>query len=203
MGHYPDEETFVTQPGMSSGPPAAPPAGPINLGFVTVLNEANGYVGGYLVTNTWGRPLEFRLSSAVVPNRVQQILYADTLEPYVCADLIAKTLIDKAGLVIHLLVTDRPAVLEVRHKLEVPVVWVAPPEDAQARRWADQGWQVQAASAARGPVVCHPRYGDDVARARAVLGRIDSALDLGEPFGRVRDAIGEARKLGVTAARAA
>src|SRR5437879_1147063 len=31
----------------------------INLGFLTVLHEANGYLGGYLVTNNWGRPLEF------------------------------------------------------------------------------------------------------------------------------------------------
>src|SRR4051794_16064971 len=27
--------------------------GPINLGFLTVLHEANGYLGGYLVTNNW------------------------------------------------------------------------------------------------------------------------------------------------------
>ena len=45
-----------------------------------MLHEASGYLGGYLVTNTWGRPLEFRLSSAVQPNRVQQILYAGTME---------------------------------------------------------------------------------------------------------------------------
>src|SRR4051812_10940115 len=35
---------------------------PLNLGFLVVLND-NGYLGGYLVTNAWGRPLEFRLSS--------------------------------------------------------------------------------------------------------------------------------------------
>src|SRR4051812_47750949 len=52
---------------------------PLNVGFLTVLHEAGGYVGGYLVTNGWGRPLEFRLSTAVQPNRVQQILYAATL----------------------------------------------------------------------------------------------------------------------------
>src|SRR2546423_15306908 len=84
--------------------PTAPAAGTpdkrnalTSLGFLTVLNEANGYVGGYLVTNTWGRPLEFRLSSAVQPNRVQQILYAGTLLSYLCADLIGKTLVDKTA----------------------------------------------------------------------------------------------------------
>ena len=29
----------------------------VNLGFLTVLHETNGWLGGYLVTNQWGRPL--------------------------------------------------------------------------------------------------------------------------------------------------
>lgn len=100
-----------------------------NLGFLTVLHEATGYLGGYLVTNDWGRPLEFRLSSAVQPNKVQQILYGPTLVSYVCADLIGKTLVDKAGSPVRLVFTDREEVLDLRLKLEVPVVWLAPLED--------------------------------------------------------------------------
>src|SRR4051812_23734213 len=49
------------------------------LGFLSVLQENGGFLGGYLVTNYWGRPVEFRLSTAVQPNRVQQILYGPTL----------------------------------------------------------------------------------------------------------------------------
>src|SRR4051794_26914456 len=30
---------------------------PLNVGFLTVLHEPSGYLGGYLVVNTWGRPL--------------------------------------------------------------------------------------------------------------------------------------------------
>src|SRR5437588_8117327 len=41
----------------------------MNLGFLTIVQENGSYQGGYLVTNLWGRPLEFRLSSAVQPNR--------------------------------------------------------------------------------------------------------------------------------------
>ena len=65
------------------------------VGFLSVLHESGGYVGGYLVTNAWGRPLEFRISSAVQPNRVQQVLYGDTLAAYLCGELIGKTLADK------------------------------------------------------------------------------------------------------------
>ena len=163
-------------------------AGPLNVGFLTVLHEASGYLGGYLVTNTWGRPLEFRLSSAVQPNRVQQILYAQTLEPYICADLIGKTLIDKASVPAQLIVTDREVVLDLRLKLEAPVAWLAPAEEKRA-----------ALATPCGGLVFHPRFGDDAALVRDILTRFDSTFDLAEPFQRVREAVAEARKMGVAA----
>src|SRR5947209_10267059 len=154
--------------------PTAPAAGTpdkrnalTSLGFLTVLREAGGFVGGYLVTNTWGRPLEFRLSSAVQPNRVQQVLYAGTLESYVCADLIGKTLVDRAGVPVQLVVTDRPEVLDLRLKLEAPVLWLARPDDPRAAA----GPAAAPAAPGRGPVLCHPRFAGDVPLARDLLAR--------------------------------
>ena len=46
---------------------------------------------------------------------------------------------------------------------------------------------------------CHPRFAQDVAAVRPLLENLDEALDLAEPFGRIREAIAEARKMGVTA----
>jgi len=173
-------------------PTAAPAGSPArnrglsNLGFLTVLREANGYVGGYLVANVWGRPLEFRLSSAVQPNRVQHILYAATLEPYICADLIGKTLVDKTALAVQLIVTDRETVLDLRLKLECPVVWLASADETRANALAESG-----------SIRCHLRFPDDVLRTREMLSHLDGAFDLAEPFVRIREAIGEARKMGV------
>jgi hypothetical protein len=168
-----------------------------NLGFLTVLREASGYLGGYLVTNVWGRPLQFRLSSAVQPNRVQHILYAATLEPYICADLIGKTLVDKTAVPVQLIVTDREAVLDLRLKLECPVIWLASGDDPRAAALAERGALTAPASSDRGPLLCHPRFPDDVPWTHELLLRLDSALDLAEPFARIREAIGEARKMGV------
>lgn len=169
-------------------------AGPLSLGFLTVLHEANGYLGGYLITNTWGRPLEFRLSSAVQPNKVQQILYGGTLLPYVCADLIGKTLVDKASMPIGLIVTDTESVLDLRLKVETPVLWLRSANDARAC----ESIAVAPAAGGRGPLVCHPRFAAaDVPAARELLHRLDSAFDLAEPFSRIREAIAEARKLGI------
>src|SRR5688572_22064147 len=149
-----------------------------NLGFLTVLEESSGFLGGYLVTNVWGRPLEFRLSTAVQPNRVQQVLYASTLRPYVCADLIGKTLVDKAGVAVQLLLTDTDAVLDLRHKVDVPVVWVGGDESA--------GPVVLPPRAGRGALVAHRAYPDDVPRVRELLAGLEGLLDLAEPFSRIR-----------------
>jgi hypothetical protein len=168
-----------------------------SLSFLTVLREAGGYVGGYLVTNRWARPLEFRLSSAVQPNRVQQILYAGTLEPYICADLIGKTLVDRTGVPVQLIVTDREVVLDLRLKLETPVVWLAPPDDPRGTALAARGAAVRSESGS-GLVLCHPDFPGDAPLARDLLRQLGGSVDLAEPFVRIREAIAEARKMGVT-----
>lgn len=170
--------------------------GPMNLGFLTVLQEASGFLGGYLVTNNWGRPLEFRLSSAVQPNKVQQILYGPTLQPYICADLIGKTLIDKAGVPVNIVITDREMILDLRHKVDMPVIWLAPPEDPRAASLSDS--TLRGPEKGRGPILGHPRYPSDAEPVRDMLERLDGLFDLAEPFLRIREAIGEARKMGVT-----
>src|SRR5687767_15110067 len=160
---------------------------------MTILHEPSGYLGGYLVTNQWGRPLEFRLSTAVQPNRVQQILYAGTLQPYVCADLIGKTLVEKTGVPVQLVLTDTEAVLDLRLKLEAPVAWVAPPEAAGPGQPppARRGVRV------RENVYCHGRFPDDARPVGEILDHLLGFVDLAEPFTRIREAVAEARKLGV------
>jgi hypothetical protein len=168
-----------------------------SLGFLTIVHEPSGYLGGYLVTNLWGRPLEFRLSSAVQPSRVQQILYGATLQTYICADLIGKTLVDKTAVGVKLILTDLEPVLDLRQRVEVPVAWLAAATDPLAAGFAANGVAVRPASGLRGPILCHPHYSGDVSAISELLDRIDGNLDLTEPFGRIRDAIGEARKTGV------
>jgi hypothetical protein len=165
-----------------------------------IVHEPNGYVGGYLVTNQWGRPLEFRLSTAVQPNRVQQVLYGSTLEPYICADLIGKALVEKTSVPAGLILTDCAAALDLRLRLESPVVWLAAPEEPAAARMVEAGLCAWPAAKGRGAILCHPRFPADVTVVREMLERVDGMVDPAEPFARVREAMGEARKMGVTKA---
>jgi hypothetical protein len=170
-----------------------------NLGFVTVIQENSGqggYVGGYLVTNSWGRPLEFRLSTVVQPNRVQQILYGNALKPYVFADLIGRTLVERTAVPVQAVFTDCEPLLDLRLSVPTPVAWLASTDRDRAEALVQSGAEVKRTSS--GPLVCHPKFTIDVASIRQVLEQIDEEADLGEPFIRIKEALGEARKLGAT-----
>jgi hypothetical protein len=169
----------------------------LHLGFLTVFAGDTGFLGGYLVTNSWGRPLEFRLSTAVQPNRVQQILYGHTLTEYLCADLIGKTLVEKTATPAHLLVTDTAGVLPVRSRLDLPVV-AAIPEAQLPPASGDRVLTTFAHPRSSVPLSFDAKCDGDEDRVRAILDRVDAALDLAEPFARIREAMGEARKMGVT-----
>lgn len=155
-----------------------PPPAAVTLGFLSLAQDAGGVSGGYLLTNAWGRPLEFRLSSSVQPTRVQQILYGPTLADYLQCELIGKTLVEKSSALPALIVTDSVVGLGLAGRVGVPVVAVA--EDG----------------------LTHPRssrplaVAGDAEAARRVLDLIDPVVDLAEPFARIREAAAEARKLG-------
>jgi hypothetical protein len=168
------------------------------VGFLTIVQENNGYLGGYLVTNLWGRPLEFRLSTAVQPNRIQQILYGGTLQGYICADLIGKTLIEKTSTAVQCIFTDCEPVLDLRLCMDVPVVCLARSSPGEI---ASSNSDLNSESAIKNgshPVLYHSRFSTDREIVHELLDRLDGALDLAEPFIRIREAVGEARKLGVT-----
>ena len=98
-----------------------PPA----LGFLTVVeNPQLGLLGGYLVLNLRGRPLEFHCTTPVKPNRAQQILYGPTLEPYLYGEQIGQTLVAKASIKPLAVCTDLPAVLALRQHVPLPVALV-------------------------------------------------------------------------------
>jgi hypothetical protein len=171
-------------------------AATIQLGFLTILHDALGYSGGYLLTNAWGRPLEFRLTTAVQPNKVQQLLYGPTLRPYLCADLIGKSLVEKASSPPTLLITDCDAVLELRPQVDFPVAWLAPADHAGMATLENPGTLI--VKTLSHALVSHSQF-DDAERVKAILHAADP-VDLAEPFHRVREALAEAKKMGATKA---
>jgi len=161
------------------------------IGFLAFLEEHSGLVGGYLLTNAWGRPLEFRLSSAVQPTRVQQILYGPTLADYLHGELLGKTLVEKAGLLPGLIIADRLPALSLRNRLNVPVIAVCQgigEPDGEVISFRHDRCSTM--------LVLDAKHAADRDAIEARLERIDTAVDLAEPFARIREAVAEARKTG-------
>jgi hypothetical protein len=164
----------------------------ITLGFLTIVQEPTGWVGGYLVTNAWGRPLEFRLSTAVQPNRVQAVLYGPTLRDYIHADVIGKTLVDKTSLKPDLIVTDSPGVLGLAKRINIPVIALRP-DDA----FLPPETSAFAHARSSAGLLLSTECPDAEATILVKLDAVDAAVDLAEPFARIREAVAEARKTGV------
>ena len=65
----------------------------IKLAYFMAVKEGASYLGGLLVTDTSGIPLDFRYTEPITPTRLQSILYGKSLEPHLKEEVIQKTLL--------------------------------------------------------------------------------------------------------------
>lgn len=101
------------------------PTSPSIFAFLSVLDVGEpGFIGGLLLLNRSGRPMEFHCTTPVRANRAQQILYGPTLRPYLFAEQIGTALLGKMKSKPDILFTDRVAIFELRDTLRKPVVLV-------------------------------------------------------------------------------
>jgi hypothetical protein len=187
---------------MSNGDPQCPTA----LGFLTILeHEHQGLVGGYLILNAAGRPLEFHCTAPVRPNRAQEILFGPTLESYLYGEQIGQTLLAKGSVEPLAVCTDIERALSVRDYVNIPVALVlggengaGGPAAAPASPWRVDsrhhgGPHLHAFEIGRNRLaVTAERQADRpqlANRLEALAG-----FDLSEPFGRIREAVEEAHK---------
>jgi hypothetical protein len=178
---------------------------PAALGFLTVVeDEQLGLVGGYLLLNLAGRPLEFHCTAPVKPNRAQQILYGPTLEPYLYGEQIGQALIGKSHLQPLCICTDREPALALADHVAQPVVWVGPREAAADTDAPAPTLRHDRAHTLQSPLAMlriggntlglRNSQGGAADAVRQSLAALDPNFDLSEPFGRIREAIDEAQR---------
>jgi hypothetical protein len=80
----------------------------IRLGYLLVNSPlANTYIGGAMVTDGRGLPIEFRYTEPIQPTKIQQILYGQVLSSYIKREVILETLLKSLDTRFsHLLVED-------------------------------------------------------------------------------------------------
>ena len=66
----------------------------LKLGYLLVTTPVpNVYIGGIMVTDARGLPIEFRYTEPIQPTRIQQILYGQVLSAYIKREVILETLL--------------------------------------------------------------------------------------------------------------
>lgn len=190
------------------------------IGFITVVvNDRNGLLGGFLVLNQFGRPVEFHCTAPVHANRAQEILYGNTLLPFLYGEQIAKTLIARTDSRPVVVLTDNPFVLAGAPLVKYPVGLVFP-----RKKGDPDAEKATGASNISNPAEPLPlneiippvpgldlSHWSEVVKGNTHLALPDSAMEKGlsevldlfllsidptEPFERIRLAIEEAQKAG-------
>lgn len=167
------------------------------LGFLTAVEDAErGFVGGLLITNRFGRPLEFQCTAPVKPNRTQQILYGPTLKPYVLGELIGKTLIEKVGVKPHCVLVDSPDLLELRNVASIPVASLLESKKDGSKRKSDDSESGKDSSTLQNTVTfcgetiaLSPSHKDDRSEIEKFVKLLPADADIREPFDRIREAL--------------
>lgn len=160
------------------------------VGFVTVREQAElGTIGGYLILNSAGRPLEFHCTTPVKPTRAQEILYGATLKPVLLGEQIAAALVNKQKNKPICICTDNEFVAAVRSQIELPTVLILERggELPNPALW-------QRLSFGDGRLAIGKQYSADETVLRAKLLPLLEHLNLQEPFGRIHEALEEAQK---------
>lgn len=159
------------------------------IGFLTVLEfESVGSIGGYLVLNIGARPLEFHCTAPVKANRAQEILYGNTLKPYLHGEVISTALVSKASIKPDFVLVNDDT-LTTSGNLGCPRLWLqrlseTPPPVTQFQFVDVERWRC-----------CFEKASDlDDQQVKETLSQLYETVDLDEPFQRIQAAIEEARR---------
>jgi hypothetical protein len=163
-----------------------------------------GFIGGYLILNAAGRPLEFHCTAPVRPNRAQEILYGPTLAPFLYGEQIGQTLVAKGKSRPMFVCTNVEPVLSAREFVSVPLVLLTERgNEANGQQRFDAPHSATPAPRSRKllpfQLASHPAaVSEDHARDRDKIVEQwqphAEAINLLEPFSRLREAIEEAQR---------
>ena len=167
------------------------------LGFLTAVEDTDrGFVGGLLITNRFGRPLEFQCTAPVKPNRTQQILYGPTLKPFVLGELIGRTLIEKVGVKPHFVLVESTELLDLRNVTSTPIACLLEVDSVKSGQ--PTSTLSNSLSFGRETIVFSSSHKDDRSEIEKLTKLVPADADLREPFERIREALNETIRLSIS-----
>lgn len=174
------------------------------LAFIHLSDVSkDAFRGGILVTDSRGKPLEFRCTSAIQPTAVQKTLYGDTLRAHMCVELVARPLLATLKEKPKAVVVTQEEFIELRGHWQAPLLLIAR-QGAEVAS-ADDRDRPQKSESLASPsgrfepitVACHWSHPGDVGGAIGDLGAMFARFDLMEPFARIGRALALLHEKGV------
>ena len=146
-------------------------------GFLVVRAGGDGtYVGGLMVTDASGLPVDFRYTDPVTPTRLQRALYGNVLDRYLRSEVVLRTLLDEP-------IDGFPVALIAPSKAD-------PIGAAGVRSAEGTGTFLLQADATGHPLrVSLPAGSPHEAAVVEALVALSARMDVLEPIGRVQDAL--------------
>ena len=93
------------------------------IGYI-LANEMgeDTFIGGLLVTDQKGFPIEFRYTDPVTPSALQRVIYGNALDRYLIVEVIARSLIESVTDKPDLFITNSRLILELNDLLSAPLI---------------------------------------------------------------------------------
>ena len=65
------------------------------IGYFKMYSEKDSYLGGMMIVDERGIPVEFKYTDIINPTKLQKVLYGDVLEKYLKEEVIMGNLVEK------------------------------------------------------------------------------------------------------------
>ncbi len=167
------------------------------LGFLSVTGSENqGLVGGLLILNEVGRPVEFHCTAPVRPNRAQEILYGSALPGFLYGEQISQTLIKHIKSSVVAVLTDQIQVLLAQKDIDYPVIYINKKEKSSEETavLSDNSHSLKSIELGKAKGLIQDSKDKNFMEANLFFEKNFGAIDPIEPFERIRNAIDEAQR---------
>lgn len=101
------------------------------IGFIGIESDpkTSNTIGGFLITDNTGVPVEFLLTKTVRPTPAQRILYGKRLQSYLSVDLCARQLVDDVKTRPGVIFVESELMLALHRFTDIPVLWLQTPTE--------------------------------------------------------------------------
>lgn len=168
------------------------------IAFVTMKNVASGgSLGGVLVTDGRGFPIEFRYTEPIIPTKIQKVLYGGGIEKYIKVDVILDSLLKVLSSNYDLLIVDDETLLAYKEIKDIVKLSIAKAPSlsspGQTQKISDSECLLQIALSQEPIRVQLPAgskcEGERFEIIKQLLTQVGENIDIVEPLDRVRKSV--------------